>query len=414
MASPEERAAGINSPASPPQQYHRNQASLEDVLDLSSTVQDPLGPAQRAAARQTFYRIVEHFEAADPYRNIARAERAASYSRPLLVRYTYEYALSDDSRDIFLRAVFGSLDLDLDLASARSGLDFDVLAPRFNGFADHLVDNFFLPLKASTRKTPQPSPAYHSAVLRAQEGSATAHGFTGTPERLASLRWECLVRDRHRCVITRKFSSDEHEARFKLHGDGARDDDGVLFSEQTPGQIEPLEVAHILPHSLMKSGKAAEMDASRQAALAVLNMFDKGVAHTIDGVDIDRPRNALTLSTSLHKYFGAFDVYFEPAPGPSHTYRIQSFLSPGLNFTFGLPVTRTLFVTESRTIDPPSARFLAVHRAIAHILHLSGAGAYIDRLLRDMEDNYIRADGTSALGRMVGLGLHGWTGNTVY
>ncbi|CAK7219601.1 hypothetical protein SCUCBS95973_003870 [Sporothrix curviconia] len=411
MPNPEERIADINSPALSPRQHHRHQASLEDVLDLASTAQDPLGPEERATARRTFSRVVEHFEAADPYRNITRAERATSYSQPLLIRHTYEYALSDESRDIFLRAFFASVELDL--ASAHAELDFDVLTPRFNGFADYLIDNFFLPLKASTRKTPQPSPAYHSAVLRAQEGVTTAQGFIGTSERLASLRWECLVRDRHRCVITRNFSSDEYEARFKMHQDDASDDDGVLFSEQTPGQFAPLEVAHILPHSLMKLGKNAEMDASRQAALAVLNMFDKGVAHIINGVDIDRPRNAVTLSMTLHRYFGAFDVYFEPVPDATNTYRIQSFLSPGTNVAFGLPVTRTLFVTESRTIDPPSPRLLAVHRAIAHILHLSGAGDYLDRLLRDMEDNYIRADGTSALGHMVALGIHGWAGNAV-
>ncbi|KIH86383.1 hypothetical protein SPBR_08438 [Sporothrix brasiliensis 5110] len=412
MTNPEERIADIKSPASSPQRHHRLQASLKDVLDLASTAQAPLGPVERATARRTFFRVVEHLEATDPFRSIARVERATSYSQPLLVRHTYEYALSDESRDIFLRAFFASIELDL--TGAHPELDFEVLTPRFNGFADYLVDNFFLPLKASTRKTPQPSPAYHSAVLSAQEGVTTAHGFIGTSERLASLRWECLVRDRHRCVITRHFSSDEYEARFKLDGNDASDDDGILFSEQTPGQLAPLEVAHILPHSLMKLDRNAEMDASRQAALAILNMFDKGVAHIINGVDIDRPQNALTLNMMLHRYFGAFDVYFEPVPAASNTYRIQSFLSPGTNVAFGLPVTRALFVTESRTIDPPSPRLLAVHRAIAHILHLSGAGDYLDRILRDMGDNYVRADGTSALGHMVALGLHGWTGNAVY
>ena len=140
-------------------------------------------------------------------------------------------------------------------------------------------------------------------------------------------------------------------------------------------------------------------------------MFDIGVAHLINGVDIDRPRNALTLTLRFHQLFGAFDIYFTPVPDTYDTYRIESFLPPPM--TVGLPVTRALFVTSSRTIDPPSSRLLAVHRAIAHILHLSGAGAYIDRILRDMEDSVVRSDGTSDLGRMVALGLGGWLDGTV-
>ncbi|OAA66921.1 hypothetical protein SPI_01497 [Niveomyces insectorum RCEF 264] len=369
---------------------------------MSLTEQDPLDPTDRATARRTFYRIVEHFEAIDPYHSRAtRAQSSTTYSQPRLIRYTYEYALSDDSRDIFLRAFFGSLALDL--SQDYNDLDFQELAPLFTGFAEYLIDSFFLPLKAATRKTPQPSPVYHSAVLRAQ-GGTTAQGFIGTPERLSSLRGACLTRDRHRCVISRKFSTHEYAERYRLHGDEACDDDGVPFTRQEFGQYEALEVAHILPHSLMKANADAEMDAPRQAALAILNMFDKGVAHIIDGVDIDRPLNALTLSIRLHQHFGEFQIYFDPVPNQPNTYRIESFLLPPVNFTFGLPITRRLYVTEARTVDPPSPRLLAVHRAIAHILHLSGAGDYISRVLRDMEDNVVRADGTSALGRM-GLGL---------
>jgi hypothetical protein len=71
-----------------------------------------------------------------------------------------------------------------------------------------------------------------------------------------------------------------------------------------------------------------------------------------------------------------------------------------------LPPTRTLYLSENRTIEPPSPRLLAVHCAIAHILHLSAAGAYIDRILQDAEEHGIRADGSTELGRLVALGLN--------
>lgn len=128
-----------------PVPHHRHQASLEDVIDLSPQV--PLGAGQRTSARRVFYRIVEHFEAHEP--PIDYRARKPSYSQPRLVRFTYEYARSDESRDIFLRAFCKAVALDLDGAEEGvepgAELDLEELKPLFNGFAEHLMDNFFLP-----------------------------------------------------------------------------------------------------------------------------------------------------------------------------------------------------------------------------------------------------------------------------
>lgn len=150
-------------------------------------------------------------------------------------------------------------------------------------------------------------------------------------------------------------------------------------------------------------------DRSKQAALAILNMFDDGVAHLIEGPDIDRPRNALTLTQEVHGWFGNFDIFFEAVPeSDPHTYRIGTFLHPWLTGDI-VPVKRTLYLTESRSIEPASARLLAIHCAIAHILHLSAAGDYIDEILKDMElegiQGGVQADGSTDLGRLVHLGL---------
>jgi hypothetical protein len=133
-----------------------------------------------------------------------------------------------------------------------------------------------------------------------------------------------------------------------------------------------------------------------------------GVAYLIEGSEIDRPQNAITLTCSLHDFFGDFRIFFEPASGndqPPHTYRIGSFLPRFLTQNPTLPITRTLYLSENRTIEPPSPRLLAVHRAIAHILHLSAAGQYIDQILRDVEEHGVRADGSTELGRLLTLGL---------
>lgn len=133
-------------------------------------------------------------------------------------------------------------------------------------------------------------------------------------------------------------------------------------------------------------------------------MFDNDAAHLINGVDVDRPRNALTLRHYLHQDFGRFEIYFTPSgDGPPNTYRIETFLPA--QFHPDLPVTRTLYTTEDHTIEPPSARLLAIHRAIAYILHLSAAGQYIDRILWSAEEQIARCDGSTQLGELVRLGL---------
>lgn len=46
-------------------------------------------------------------------------------------------------------------------------------------------------------------------------------------------------------------------------------------------------------------------------------MIDCDVSHLIDGPNIDRPFNAMTLTKDLHSYFGAFKLYFEAILGRS-------------------------------------------------------------------------------------------------
>lgn len=108
---------------------------------------------------------------------------------------------------------------------------------------------------------------------------------------------------------------------------------------------------------------------SKQAALAILNMFNTGVVHLINGTDIDRPSNGITLTAFLHTLFGDFQVFFEPIPDqPLHTYRIASFYPRHLVLEITFPIIQTLYITNNKSIDPPSPRLLAVHCAIAHIL----------------------------------------------
>lgn len=40
-------------------------------------------------------------------------------------------------------------------------------------------------------------------------------------------------------------------------------------------------------------------------------MFDSNISALINGVEIDTPKNALSLAKSIHPAFGAFEIYFD-------------------------------------------------------------------------------------------------------
>ncbi|OGM50804.1 hypothetical protein ABOM_000676 [Aspergillus bombycis] len=172
-----------------------------------------------------------------------------------------------------------------------SAKEKDVLRGSLGAFAKFLVDNFFLPLKASAVKTPQPTPA-----------PSHCETAIGTLQRLSTLRRDCLRRDRHRCVITRKFDAQEAESRYEKDGRNLKDDDGKSLLPECD-TIAYLEVAHIITHSLMSlTGIEADNTQaySNQTVHRILKMFNPSAIDLINGVGADRPMNALTLTRDLH------------------------------------------------------------------------------------------------------------------
>jgi hypothetical protein len=141
LASP----PSIISPTQMASPHHRHQSSLEGVINFSN--KSPLGVDERAQAKRRFYHIVNHFEATDDGSS-GSSGTSTRYNRPLLIRLTYEYARSEVSQDGFLQAFFQtmalSMDQDVDLSDEK--LEEEVRSTLV-GFADYLMDNFFLPCK---------------------------------------------------------------------------------------------------------------------------------------------------------------------------------------------------------------------------------------------------------------------------
>jgi hypothetical protein len=185
-----------------------------------------------------------------------------------------------------------------------------------------------------------------------------------------------------------------------------KDDDGKSLLDERDNMAF-VEVAHIIPHSLMslttEEGEwrlvsahvmsdlnlvlADDMQAdSKQMAYRILKMFNPSAIHLINGVGIDRPMNALTLTHDLHKLFGNFDIAFEPAGSRSHTYKIDYVETDRMGRVERLPVTLTLYLTPDRSIDPPSPQLLKFMLLLDTSFLLSAGGDYIDDFLRDIEE----------------------------
>ncbi|KGY15350.1 hypothetical protein PABG_11651 [Paracoccidioides brasiliensis Pb03] len=253
-------------------------------------------------------------------------------------------------------------------------------------FADYMVDNFFSPLRASSVKTSQPTPLSLSSLQ-----ASTPKGLT---QRVSILRQSCLIRDHHRCVVSHRFDRKEAQRRIKQDGIESEDDDRALLRNE-PGEFEYLEVAHILPSFIGLNGL-------RKYGI------EPGIARLFDGQDVDSPKNALTLTHHYHRLLGEFEIYFETIEGANNRYTIRSTERNPILCERLLPITRMLSLSPSCSIDPHSSRLLKVHRAIALILKLSGAGEYIENILRDMEEVEVKEDGSTNLGRLMSLRLSGW------
>lgn len=129
----------------------------------------------------------------------------------------------------------------------------------------------------------------------------------------------------------------------------------------------------------------------------------------LNGPDIHRLSNILTLRVEVHSLFDKLDLWFELVPVSFvlvvHYYDLIHTAQNTLN-TYNICVShdffrRTLLPTITFTshngFPLPDPRYLKLHAAACRIAHLSGATEYIETHYRDMDSIKVLAcDGTSA------------------
>ena len=127
----------------------------------------------------------------------------------------------------------------------------------------------------------------------------------------------------------------------------------------------------------------------------------------LNGKNIHRLENVMTMRTDLHWVFDDLGLWFEATVGlyctsvPTSIDFWQDVINQyALRATNAfvledLPATVT-FIAQAG-LPLPDPRYLALHAACAKVAHLSGAGEYIDAVSRDIDTTLVLAkDGSSA------------------
>ncbi|KAI0089735.1 hypothetical protein BDY19DRAFT_83186 [Irpex rosettiformis] len=137
-------------------------------------------------------------------------------------------------------------------------------------------------------------------------------------------------------------------------------------------------------------------------AWAVLEGFGYGeILGELNGSDVNRLENVLTLENSCHSAFDNLWLWLEatePDNPESHSYNIRTYRYYSHP---SLPASVT-FTNRARPeyrdrIPLPSKKYLRVHAACCGVAAMSGAGEYLDKVMRDQERiNVLSADGGSS------------------
>jgi hypothetical protein len=119
--------------------------------------------------------------------------------------------------------------------------------------------------------------------------------------------------------------------------------------------------------------------------------------------------NVMMMERMLYYESGRFHFAFEATETGSmdecHVNVLPEFLG---GYGSLLPSIRktTLTSHDAASLFPPDPRLLAVHAAIANILHVTGRGELVDRIAQDYKENSMLArDGRTDLARLFSVSL---------
>ncbi|KAK9350473.1 hypothetical protein V1505DRAFT_314652, partial [Lipomyces doorenjongii] len=161
--------------------------------------------------------------------------------------------------------------------------------------------------------------------------------------------------------------------------------------QSAPDRVAKLEAAHIMPIMLSKYPLMQKL----------LSMFaGTNVEAVLRGKRINSPSNIFCTDHDTHLLFDEFIVGIQYLNGQYLLRKIVQEEAQGAYISHCLDGEEVMFGTGPRghEIEFPDGELFNIHLAIAKVLHASGAGEVIGKILQDEEDfnEGIVEDGPSA------------------
>jgi hypothetical protein len=181
------------------------------------------------------------------------------------------------------------------------------------------------------------------------------------------LQEDALHRDGNKCVVSGHYD--------------------VLLEELYFDKITAdLETAYIVPFALSKFKDEYEKQQMRAVWTNIFRYFPSVRSQlNFNYQDINSMANVMTLSLPIHAQFRRFSLALEQTTDTTNQYRVKTFRGFATAHRAELPASGTISMTAHDGSPLASPILFQVHCAIANILHATGEGAKIARVLRDYD-----------------------------
>ncbi|KAG1775601.1 hypothetical protein EV702DRAFT_1199079 [Suillus placidus] len=215
---------------------------------------------------------------------------------------------------------------------------------------------FLWPFKRVFRSDHSPQSEASTPTLRASEvvtdtATATSRG--------AKFRNVISERDGSKCAVT---------GTLNIHKGP--------YPPGTQGREGLLRAAHILRRSIFHERSGSNRIAGTIEIIKYYTKLPEKIMDDLAGI-IDNPENGMLLDTTMHYGFDSYAWCLHPTD-VLHKYTVNWFRPVPLGLG---KFTEVQFQDHSQTGIPlPNPTFIALHSAVAHVLHLSGATEVIDRV----------------------------------
>ncbi|KAF8327705.1 uncharacterized protein EI90DRAFT_3066603 [Cantharellus anzutake] len=234
-------------------------------------------------------------------------------------------------------------------------------------------------------KGPTPDPSLHPSHI-SFEGNVVelSYKLMEPPSSHQMAKHKAIRRDGGRCVATGKYDlltaqSDASSLEFKIPPDAP---------------CCMTEAALIFPSSINRNIAGGNEGAAKNdwaaSVWAVMEHFGNvRVLDELNGDNIHRLENVLTLSHDIHSAFDQLKFWFEATNANANEYRLRTLWS---RLMVDKDTIVTLTTPDPQCLPLPSPKYLALHAACCKVAHLSGAAEHIDRCFRDLDGMRVLAE----------------------